>query len=187
MPRQDGTGPRGDGPPGRGSGPCATGQGGRGRRGRGRRRGWDDAADGMSGRPPPRPTASVVREDDTQTITRHDTIAVSSRGPGLDDPVDPRFGRAAGFVIVDPETMTFTHLDNSAARDMGSGAGIQAAEAVVRSGARVVITGSVGPKATQALTAAGIRMVEHMDGRTVRDVVTRFTNTDSKSAESVSG
>jgi len=34
-------------------------------------------------------------------------IAVSSEGPTLDSPVDPRFGRAAGFVIIDPETMAF--------------------------------------------------------------------------------
>ena len=32
-------------------------------------------------------------------------IAISSAGPDLDGPVDPRFGRAAGFVIVDPDTM----------------------------------------------------------------------------------
>ena len=187
MPRQDGTGPWGDGPPGRGSGPCATGQGGRGGRRSGGRRGWNDAADEMSGRPSPRPAVSMVREDASQTALQHDTIAVSSRGPGLDHAVDPRFGRAAGFVIVDPETMEFIHLDNSAACDMGSGAGIQAAEAEVRSGARVVLTGSVGPKAMQALTAAGIRMVEHMDGQTVREVVARFTSGESKAIESAPG
>ena len=32
-------------------------------------------------------------------------VAVSSEGPGLDSQVDPRFGRAGGFVIVDMETM----------------------------------------------------------------------------------
>ena len=39
----------------------------------------------------------------------------------------------------------------------------------------------------QALTAAGIRMVEHMDGRTVREVVTLFTNTESKATEPALG
>ncbi|NTV74061.1 MAG: dinitrogenase iron-molybdenum cofactor biosynthesis protein, partial [Holophaga sp.] len=41
-------------------------------------------------------------------------IAVSSEGPDLDGPVDPRFGRAAGFIIVDPDTMTNEYVENSA-------------------------------------------------------------------------
>ena len=32
-------------------------------------------------------------------------VAVSSEGPGLESQVDPRFGRAGGFVIVDMDTM----------------------------------------------------------------------------------
>ena len=30
-------------------------------------------------------------------------LAITSEGPSLDDQVDPRFGRAAGFLLVDPE------------------------------------------------------------------------------------
>ena len=29
-------------------------------------------------------------------------IAITSEGPTLDDSLDPRFGRAAGFIVVDP-------------------------------------------------------------------------------------
>ena len=32
-------------------------------------------------------------------------VAISSEGPGLESLVDPRFGRAGGFVIVDMDTM----------------------------------------------------------------------------------
>ena len=32
-------------------------------------------------------------------------VAVSSEGPGLESMVDPRFGRAGGFVVVHMETM----------------------------------------------------------------------------------
>ena len=39
-------------------------------------------------------------------------IAVSSEGPDMDARVDPRFGRAAGFIIIDPDTMAFEYVDN---------------------------------------------------------------------------
>ena len=45
-------------------------------------------------------------------------VAVSSEGPSLDDMVDPRFGRAGGFVIVNPETMETSYLDNGASQTM---------------------------------------------------------------------
>lgn len=101
-------------------------------------------------------------------------IAVSSEGPSLDDMVDPRFGRAGGFVVVDPETMESTYLDNGSSQAMSHGAGIQAAEVVARAGAKVVLTGFVGPKAFQALQAAGVKVGQKLDGLTVRQAVERF-------------
>ena len=138
-------------------------------------------------RPPQPSPVPTDRDDPSQTALQQDKIAVSSQGPGLDDPVDPRFGRAAGFVIVDPQTMEFTYLDNLAARDMASGAGIQAAETVARSGARIVLTGQVGPKAQQVLSAADIQVVEDLGGLTVRKVVTRFRNGEAKTTDPVLG
>ena len=101
-------------------------------------------------------------------------IAISSEGPGLDEQVDPRFGRAAGFVIVDPDTLTFDYLDNGAAQAQARGAGIAAAERVAGSGARVLLTGMVGPKALQVLRATGIRVEQEMNGLTVRQALERF-------------
>lgn len=101
-------------------------------------------------------------------------IAISSSGPSLNDMVDPRFGRAAGFVIADPETAESSYLDNGQAQMMGHGAGIQAAETIARSGAKYVLTGSVGPKAFQALSAAGIKVVQNMEGLTVAQAIERF-------------
>ena len=45
-------------------------------------------------------------------------IAISSEGPGLDDALDPRFGRAAGFIVVDPQTFDFDYLDNGSSQTM---------------------------------------------------------------------
>lgn len=103
-------------------------------------------------------------------------IAVTSEGPSLDDQVDPRFGRAAGFVVVDLETLDTEYIDNGQSQAMAQGAGIQAAELVARSGVSCLLTGSVGPKAFQALAAAGIKVVQNLEGLTVRDAVGRFKN-----------
>jgi predicted DNA-binding protein (UPF0251 family)/predicted Fe-Mo cluster-binding NifX family protein len=103
-----------------------------------------------------------------------DKIAVTSDGPNLDGPLDPRFGRAAGFMIIDPKTFEFSYLDNGASQAMSQGAGIQAAENVAHSGAKVVLTGYVGPKAFQALSAAGIAVIQNLENLTVRQAVERF-------------
>jgi predicted Fe-Mo cluster-binding NifX family protein len=110
-------------------------------------------------------------------------IAVSSESPDLDARVDPRFGRAAGFVIVDPETMAFEYVDNGTSQVMAQGAGIQAAEIVAAAGARVLLTGFVGPKAFQALSAAGIKIGQNVDQLTVREAVKRFQAGDVPVAE----
>ena len=101
-------------------------------------------------------------------------IAISSEGPDLDTRVDPRFGRAAGFVIIDPDTMTFDYVDNGASQVMAQGAGIQAAEILAATGARVLLTGYVGPKAFKALTAGGIKIGQDVDNLTVRQALERF-------------
>ena len=83
-------------------------------------------------------------------------ICISASTGSLDSQVDPRFGRCPYFVIVDSETMEFEALPNRAAGATG-GAGIQAAQAVANKGAKVVITGNIGPNAFQALSTLGIK------------------------------
>jgi predicted Fe-Mo cluster-binding NifX family protein len=103
-------------------------------------------------------------------------IAVTSEGPTLDDKVDPRFGRAAGFVVVDIETMNTEYIDNGQSQVMARGAGIQAAQLLARSGVSCLLTGHVGPNAFEALTAAGIKIGQNLQGMTVRQAVERFKN-----------
>jgi predicted Fe-Mo cluster-binding NifX family protein len=103
-------------------------------------------------------------------------IAVTSEGPGLDAQVDPRFGRAAGFVVVDLESMESHYIDNGQSQVMAQGAGIQAAELIARAGVSCLLTGYVGPKAFQALSAAGIKVGQNLEGVTVREAVERFNS-----------
>ncbi len=124
------------------------------------------------------PHAETIKQELDMT-----KIAVTSEGPTLDDRVDPRFGRAAGFVVVDLETMESEYIDNGSSQTMAQGAGIQAAENVVRAGAGALLTGYVGPKAFAALSAAGIKVGQDLEGLTVREAIERYKKGDVSVAE----
>lgn len=100
-------------------------------------------------------------------------IAVSAQGPDPDMAMDPRFGRAQGYLIHDTATGEYQYIDNSQGASAAQGAGIQGAQAVADAGAEVVITGRFGPKAAEALERAGVRMVTGQGG-SVREVVAQF-------------
>ena len=100
-------------------------------------------------------------------------IACTTTGNDLQSPVDPRFGRAARILIVDTDTDVFTVIDNAAGVAASGGAGIQAAEAVVRAGAVALISGHIGPKAFRALRASGVRMYT-TDAPTVAEAISRY-------------
>ena len=110
-------------------------------------------------------------------------IAVSSEGPTLDDIVDPRFGRAGGFVVVTLPARSVEYIDNGASQTMSMGAGIETAERMCRAGVEVVISGYVGPKAFEALKAAGIKICQDVEGVTVREAVERFERGELPFAE----
>ena len=101
-------------------------------------------------------------------------VAVTSEGPNLQDAVDPRFGRAAGFILVDLDTMSTQYVDNGDGQNMAQGAGIGAAEKMAAAGAEVVLTGFVGPKAFQALQTAGIQVGQDLAGMTVAEALERY-------------
>jgi predicted Fe-Mo cluster-binding NifX family protein len=110
-------------------------------------------------------------------------IAVTSTGKTLESPVDPRFGRAAYFVLVDTDTGAFEAHDNAQNLNAAQGAGIQSAQTVSRLGAGAVITGHCGPKAFRTLRAAGIQVVVGAEG-TVAQAVEAFKSGKLKPAES---
>jgi len=100
-------------------------------------------------------------------------IAIASQGPGLSSPLDPRFGRAKGFIIYDLEGGGFEYVDNAQNIEAAQGAGIQAAGIVAATGASALLSGHVGPKAFTALSAAGIAM--HIaEGGSVGEAVEAF-------------
>lgn len=108
-------------------------------------------------------------------------IAVSSSGKNLTSPVDPRFGRAAFFVIVDSENMDFKVIDNVQQLNLPQGAGIQAAQTVATERVDAVITGNCGPKAFRVLQAAGIPVVTGAKGK-IDVVIERYIQGELETA-----
>lgn len=99
-------------------------------------------------------------------------IAVTSAGKTLNSQVDPRFGRAAYFVIVDTETIDFDAVENESVAAAG-GAGITSAKLVIDTGAEAVLTGNCGPNAERTLTAGGVKLYTGLTG-TVAEAVELF-------------
>lgn len=85
-------------------------------------------------------------------------IAITSQGKDLTSPVDPRFGRAKFFIVLDMETGNYVAHDNTVNLQLAQGAGIQAGQTVVNLGVGAVITGNVGPKAFNVLQAGQIKI-----------------------------
>ena len=100
-------------------------------------------------------------------------IAISSEGTSLESPVDPRFGRAKHFVLVDTDTGEFSAHDNAQNLNAPQGAGIQAAQTVARLDAKAVLTGHVGPKAFTTLHAANVAVYTGTSG-TVKEAIDQF-------------
>ncbi len=100
-------------------------------------------------------------------------IAVSASTPSLDSRVDARFGRCAYFVVVDPATMAFEVVGNPSGAS-AQGAGIASAQMIAGTEVDAVLTGNCGPKAYEALSTAGIKVITAVSG-TVREAVRRFT------------
>jgi predicted Fe-Mo cluster-binding NifX family protein len=100
-------------------------------------------------------------------------VVFTTSGESLDSPLDSRFGRAPKFLVYDLDTDTFRVIDNRQNLNAAQGAGIQSAEAVVRSGAACLVTGHCGPKAFRVLAAAGIRIFP-TDAPTVAAALERY-------------
>jgi predicted Fe-Mo cluster-binding NifX family protein len=96
--------------------------------------------------------------DDLVVGKPHMRVAITSQGPDLTSQVDPRFGRARYFIMIETETEEFTVLDNSRNLNAAQGAGIQTVKDVIRKDVDAVLTGHVGPKALEALESARVKV-----------------------------
>ena len=92
-------------------------------------------------------------------------ITAQNEQPG--QVMELRFGRAPFFCVYDTESGKWESVNNTINMNAAQGAGIQAAQAVERLGAKVVITGHVGPKAFRVLEANQAEVYLAQEGLTV--------------------
>jgi predicted Fe-Mo cluster-binding NifX family protein len=104
-------------------------------------------------------------------------IGVAAMSRSLDAEVSKQFGRCPFFVVVDPETLVFEAFGNPA-RQMEGGAGPAAVQELTRRGVEMAMAGRFGPKAEQALEAAGIRGI--VVRGTVREAIRVQAPTEKK-------
>jgi len=102
-------------------------------------------------------------------------VAITSTGKDLEADIDPRFGRAAHFVIVNDETMEFEAVENTQNLNLAQGAGIQAGKTIIDNNVEILITGHCGPKAFKVLQTAGVKIMTGAKGR-VADAVAQYKN-----------
>ena len=92
-------------------------------------------------------------------------IAISAAGKQLNSNLDPRFGRAPYFIILDEEAMDFITVENTQNLNLPQGAGIQAGKTIADQHVDTLITGHCGPKAFRVLQSAGIKIVTGAGGK----------------------
>ena len=99
-------------------------------------------------------------------------IIITASSNQVDQPFNPRFGRAEYFILVDTETREAQALANPA-MDARGGAGPQAVQFITSHQPAAVISGRFGPKAFSALAAAGIKAYIASSG-TVNEIINQF-------------
>ena len=112
-------------------------------------------------------------------------IIITANSDKIDQPFNPRFGRAEYFILVDSDTREWEAFSNPAA-DARGGAGPQAVQFIDRKKPEVVISGRYGPSAFTALEAAGIKAYLASSG-TVSEVLQQFLDGQLEQAGAATG
>lgn len=86
-------------------------------------------------------------------------IAIPVNQNNAEANVNNSFGRAPYFYVYNLETKTGEYIDNAGAVSTG-GAGIKAAQSVVDSGAKVILTPRCGKNSGDILVAADIKLYQ---------------------------
>jgi len=84
-------------------------------------------------------------------------IAISSQGEEKNSLMDLRFGRCRYFFIFNTKDDSFKIIKNKAV-EADAGAGIKAANLVLKEDVKVVITGNIGPNAANVLKGSNVKM-----------------------------
>ena len=107
-------------------------------------------------------------------------IAISTNGSNLDSLVDQRFGRCNHFLVIEllnQKKINFKVVENEGAKQ-GHGAGIKAAQQINELNVNFVITGNLGPNASNVLNQSEIKV--YQGSGNIREVIEKFSNNELK-------
>ncbi|HNY44765.1 MAG: NifB/NifX family molybdenum-iron cluster-binding protein [Bacteroidota bacterium] len=98
-------------------------------------------------------------------------IAITSTGTTLGSTIDPRFGRAAYFVIYDIENKSFEICPNPN-KEATEGAGPASVQFVAEKGVEKIVSGEFGVKVKDLLDSLKIQMIAIKDhSKTVQEII----------------
>jgi len=100
-------------------------------------------------------------------------ICISATGNNLDAALDPRFGRAGYFLIVDDKGKLVKAIKNTGVQAM-RGAGVTAAQIVVNENVDILITANIGPNASMILGNSGIKIFFSNSIVSVKDIIQEY-------------
>ena len=109
-------------------------------------------------------------------------IALTISEKSENSTVDSRFGRAPYFLIFDDETGEKKIIDNSQNLNAMQGAGIQAAQNLLKENPDVLITGNVGPKAFKLLSSK-VKIYTGAAGLKVDEAIEKFKKGELQEAK----
>jgi len=101
-------------------------------------------------------------------------VAVSSMGKNLESQVSTVFGRCPYFVIAEIEKKKIVKIEaieNTSFGQMG-GAGISTAQAIAEKDVETIITGNIGPRASDVLRQFNIKV--YSGSGLVKEVLQKF-------------
>jgi len=99
-------------------------------------------------------------------------LMIPAEKNSMDEEMSLSFGRASGFILYDTDAGTDSFIENPG-KDNQGGAGIKAAQAVIDSGAEVLLSPHCGTNAADVLKKTDIRVFSSRPG-TVRGNVELF-------------
>jgi predicted Fe-Mo cluster-binding NifX family protein len=98
-------------------------------------------------------------------------IVISAAGRDKESNIDPTFGRARFFLIVDTKSKEVKVIENKAI-DRPNGVGITAVNTVEKEGIDAVITAEIGPLAFETFEQSGVKVYK-AEGR-INDAIQHF-------------
>lgn len=109
-------------------------------------------------------------------------IVISSQGKEKDSLMDLRFGRCEYFCVYNTEDNSFKVIENTAVNSTG-GAGIEAANLVLKENIDAVITGNIGPHANEVLKKSNIKIFTS-DVKKISDIIDEYKENKLKELNS---